>query len=141
MSEAFYPIETAEEVIEMFCDCTLPASEWDHGMHLVVGLYMHANHGDNAYQEIKSHIKHYNQCRNNQGYHETMTRFWTWAIGHFRGDENGKIEWTQEALDGIIFDDDLTGVNLWNEYYSKELMMSKEARETFLEPDLKSFTD
>ena len=42
--EAFYPIETAEEVIEMFCDCTLPASDWDHGMHLVVGLYMHAKH-------------------------------------------------------------------------------------------------
>lgn len=135
--EPFYPIATAEKMIADFSDCSLPPDEWDHGTHLVMGLFMIAKYEGDAYERIKQSLIKYTGCLEKEGYHETMTGFWIWAIQHFRGDENGNVTWDQEALDGIIFDDNLTRRNLWTDYYSKELMMSDEARNNLLKADLK----
>lgn len=134
--EAFYPISTAEKMVAAFMDCSLPREEWDHGMHLVIGLYMVAQYGKKAYPEMKKGLLKYNGCFQNEGYHETMTQFWIWAIKKYRGDEKGDIHWTQETLDGIIFDDDLTHRNLWTRYYTKEVMMSEKAKKTWIQPNL-----
>ena len=57
--EIFYPIEEAEKLVAQFMDCSLPADEWDHGGHLVMGLYMIAHHGDTAFAEIRKHLNLY----------------------------------------------------------------------------------
>lgn len=137
--EIFYPIEEAEKLVSRFMNCTLPADEWDHGGHLVMGLYMHAKHGDTAYAEIKNHLLQYVKSLGKDGYHETMTRFWLWAIRHFRKEIEGGLEWTQSNLDDLIFDENLTRRNLWQDFYSEELMMSNEAKQEFLQPDKKPF--
>lgn len=137
--EIFYPIEEAEKLVARFMDCTLPGDEWDHGGHLVMGLYMHAKHGDAAYAEIKKHLLQYVKSLGKDGYHETMTRFWLWAIRHFRKEIKDGLTWTQSNLDDLIFDDHLTRRNLWQDYYSKELMMSEQAKKEFVAPDKKRF--
>ena len=135
--EPFYPIKTAEEMIAGFTNCTLPLDEWDHGTHLVAGFYVIAKYGDAGYSVMKTRLLNYTTHYGKDGYHETMTRFWIWAVQHFMEKENGKIAWNQEQLDAIIFNEELTRRNLWNDYYSLELMQSDEAKKKFLEPDLK----
>lgn len=136
--EVFYPIEKAEKLVAQFMDCSLPADEWDHGGHLVMGLYMNAKHGDTAYAEIKKHLQQYVKSLGKNGYHETMTQFWLWAIRHFRKDIEDGLTWTQTNLDDLIFDDHLTRRNLWQDYYSDELMMSEQAKKEFVAPDKKA---
>lgn len=138
--EVFYPIERAEKMIAGFTNCTLPLDEWDHGTHLVVGLYVIAKYGEAAYSVMKTRLLNYTKHYGKDGYHETMTRFWIWAVQHFMEVENGSIAWNQTQLDAIIFNEELTRRNLWNDYYSLELMQSEEAKKKFIEPDLKPLT-
>lgn len=135
--EVFYPIEKAEKMIAAFTDCTLPPDEWDHGTHLVAGLYFISKYGEGAYSVMKTRLKNYVKSLGKDGYHETMTRFWLWAIKEYMQAENGPIAWNQVQLDAIIFNDELTRRNLWNDYYSLELMKSDEAKKNWIEPDLK----
>lgn len=135
--EPFYPIKTAEEMIAGFTNCTLPLDEWDHGTHLVAGLFVLAKYGDAAYSVMKTRLLNYTTHHGKDGYHETMTRFWIWAVQYFMEKENGSIAWNQEQLDAIIFNEELTRRNLWNDYYSLELMQSGEAKKNFVSPDLK----
>ena len=134
--EPFYPLETAEAMIDGFTNCTLPLSEWDHGTHLVAGLYLIAKYDEAAYSVMKTRLLNFTKHYGKDGYHETMTRFWIWAIKKYMEDENGPIKWNQKQLDAIIFNEELTRKNLWNDYYSLELMQSDDARNKFLDPDL-----
>ncbi len=144
MSEdCLFPISSAKQLVEGFTNCTLPKSEWTHEAHLITGLYLLAHFNEKALPEMRRRLCRYNESvggvnDDHNGYHETMTVFWLWLLKkHFTG-KDGRVHWNQETLDDLIFDENMVERNIWLEYYSKERMMSVEARRAFLAPDLKA---
>ena len=142
-NDFLYTIADAENLIKGFTECTLPKAEWTHEAHLIVGLWLLARYGGKALPEMRTRLLRYNESvggvnDDHNGYHETMTVFWLWAIRELFADEDGKVNWNQDALDDLIFDETLADRNLWTEFYSKEKMMSVEARRSYVPPDLKA---
>ncbi|MBI5914392.1 MAG: hypothetical protein HY842_03380 [Bacteroidetes bacterium] len=136
-----FALADAENLVKGFTDCTLPKAEWTHEAHLITGLYLLARYGENALPEMRLRLLRYNESvggvnDDQNGYHETMTVFWLWALREMFADENGKAHWDQETLDDLVFEESLADRNIWTDYYSKERMMSVEARRGYVGPDL-----
>jgi hypothetical protein len=136
-----YALADAERLLQGFNDCTLPKAEWTHEAHLIGGLWALACFGDGALDEMRARIRRFNESvggvnDDHNGYHETLTVFWLWALREMFADEDGKVCWDQDALDDLLFDETLADRNLWAQYYSKERMMTVEARRGFVPPDL-----
>jgi hypothetical protein len=134
-------LEDVTGLIEGFVNCTLPGAEWTHQAHLIVGLW-HCSKYDavTATELLRDRIKRYNlacgkQNTETSGYHETITRFFVWFI--------------KKYLDGVEANRPLVELvndfcarygnsNLPLAYYSKERLMSVEARLGWVEPDLQA---
>ena len=139
--DSLYAISEAEKLVKGFTECTLPKTEWTHEAHLVTGLWLLARDGKQALPEMRTRLLRYNESvggvnDDQNGYHETLTVFWLWALKEMLADDDGKLYWNQDALDDLIFDENLADRNLWAEFYTKEKMMSVEARRAFVKPDL-----
>jgi hypothetical protein len=137
---ALYPIPSAEALVDAFTQCRLPKEAWTHEAHLVVGLYLLACYGENALPEMRSRLLRFNESvgginDDHNGYHETMTVFWLWAIKKHCAGDDGNLRWDQETLDALVSNETLAERNIWLEHYSKERMMSVEARREYVEPD------
>ncbi|MBK8567565.1 MAG: hypothetical protein IPN76_30670 [Saprospiraceae bacterium] len=138
-----YSLADAEKLLNGFNNCTLRKEEWTHEAHLIGGLWMLSQYGDGALDEMRTRIRRFNESvggvnDDQNGYHETLTVFWLWALKEMFADEAGKLYWNQDALDDLLFDETLADRNLWAEFYTKERMMSVEARKGYVSPDLKS---
>ncbi len=139
-----YPIAKAEQLVQGFLDCRLAKDAFTHEAHLITGLYMLAKNEDEALpllrQNLKKFLKYIGvESTNTSGYHETMTVFWLWVLKKQFAGANGHVPWNQENVNTIIDDANLINRNLWLEYYSKELIMSVEARRKYVRPDIKQF--
>lgn len=138
-----YSLTDAEKLIANLNNCTLPKEDWTHEAHLIGGLWMLSQYGDGALDEMRTRIRRFNESvggvnDDHNGYHETLTVFWLWALKEMFADEDGKLYWNQDALDDLLFDETLADRNLWSAFYSKEKMMSVEARREFVAPDLRA---
>ncbi|MEM9219618.1 MAG: hypothetical protein AAGD25_35465 [Cyanobacteria bacterium P01_F01_bin.150] len=126
-------------IAERFCDCTLPPAEWTHEAHLKVGLWHLLQYSpEDAMDHLRKRIRNYNIACGKEntdisGYHETITRFYVEIIAHFLIEQ--KPDQSVDCLAEIL-------ISKWGDqklmfrYYSKEKLMSKEARRQWVEPDL-----
>jgi hypothetical protein len=138
------PYSTSGEVLRLvreFEACTLPRAEWTHHAHLVVALCYLVRHEEaQATKLIRDGIKRYNEAcgiktTKTSGYHETITLFYIRAIGKFLLAANPDC--TLAALANSLISA-CGHKNLPLEYYSRERLMSGQARTRWLEPDLKA---
>jgi len=139
---SFDRIEEIEALVAGFEAGTLKREEWTHRAHLTMATWYLSKHPTPAATRlIRDGILKINAAlgivsNGDSGYHETITRFYIGMIGHHLG-----LDGHGEAL--------LTSVNtllatrghknLPLEYYSRQRLMSREARAGWVEPDLKSF--
>ncbi|MBO9204236.1 MULTISPECIES: hypothetical protein [Niastella] len=130
----------AKELVHQFEIGRLPKEKWTHEAHFVMALWYCCRQPlPQAIDSIKEGIKKFNisiggENTDHSGYHETITLFYTRHIINY-------IVQTDAAKD---FDSKLNG--LWQQdflrkdfplkYYTRELLMSKEARKNWLAPDL-----
>jgi hypothetical protein len=129
-----------ENLISAFESCTLPRESWSHHAHLTVGLWYLVRHDKaEATKLIRRNIQKYNRAHGivttkTSGYHETITLFFIRVVSKYlyEASANNSII---ELLNGLI--DSYGDRNLPLAYYSKERLMSCEARARWLEPDLK----
>ena len=138
--DCIFPLPDAEALVQGFTGCTLPKSEWTHEAHLMAGLYMQVHFGEKAIDEMRLRIRRYNEATGSvnddqNGYHETLTVFWLWAIRRFCSDENGDLHWNQQSLDHLLTCEELADRNLWKAHYSVEVVKSVAARRAFVPPD------
>ena len=133
---------TADEIralVRAFEDTTLPRAEWTHSAHLTVALwYLTHYSGREATARIRTGIKRYNASKGvpttpTGGYHETMTLFWICMISHFLlfAEAGGSLVELTNAMLARCAD---KGLPL--RYYSRERLMSLQARASWVEPDL-----
>ena len=135
------PLAEATETVEQFEAATLPDWAWTHETHLICALSVLSRFGiDNAPKEMRQRIMRYNEAvgkinSDTSGYHETVTVFWLKAVWAYLSVE-GKVAFNQEALDKLLSSIDLANRNLFLKVYSRERVLSTEARKQYVAPDL-----
>jgi hypothetical protein len=127
-----------ERLVEAFRARTLPKSEWTHHAHLRVGLWHLARYEPGeALAALREGISRYNvatgvENTDSAGYHESITRFYVWQIGRFlaAADRSRPLDELAEELVRDYGDRELP-----LRYWSRERLMSREARLGWVEPD------
>lgn len=137
--------EDVVRLVQQFEACTLPRSDWNHAAHLTIAMwYLSKYSKTEAIGLIRTGIQHYNQCNGivstiNSGYHETLTLFWIAIACRFLAAANHNASISASINDFIsTYREQKT---LFYEYYSHEVIMSWEARQSWVTPDLKFFDE
>jgi hypothetical protein len=113
--------------------CLLAKEEFHHRDHLTVAVvYLYAADLETAMDRTRSSLKSFATHHSvPKLYHETLTRFWLLQVDQ-RLDRSECLEQSVRKVR-----EQLSDKNLAFEYYSRERIDSKEAREIWLKPDLK----
>jgi hypothetical protein len=129
-----------EELVGAFRARRLPLPRWSHQAHLTVGIwYLSRMPAAAATPLIRDGIWHYNESQGVtntgvRGYHETITRFYIWSIDRFLAAVDRSrplVELTNGLLTSPFGSKEFPF-----RYYSRERLLSPEARRFWVEPDL-----
>ena len=130
-----------DSLIHAFQECSLPRSQWTHAAHLTVGLwYLFYDSEPEAINAVRNGIKRYNsvhgiESTKDSGYHETLTLFWMRIVRGYLAEESRNRSIVSLA-NGVIAQ--YAARNLPFCYYTRDRLMSAEARITWVEPDLRA---
>ncbi|MBE9207687.1 hypothetical protein IQ244_14395 [Nostoc sp. LEGE 06077] len=139
LNQQYQTIEEIKNLITTFDQCTLPHSEWNHSAHLTVAIWYLTQYEEiQAIHLIRQGIQQYNAAMNiqttlNSGYHETLTLFWIYIVRNYLAVVDRKIP-IVELTNKLIYK--LQDKNIPKNYYSQDVIMSWEARNAWIEPDL-----
>jgi hypothetical protein len=123
-----------DRFVRAFEDGSFPRSAWTHEKHLIMALYYLRKHPrDEATRRIREGIRRYNESHGNfTGYHETITLAWIAVISLFLAGRDRSLpvpDLAQSLLDSCGHKDYLL------EFYSKDVLLSDEARHRWVRPD------
>ena len=124
--------------IEAFEHRTLPFAEWVHAAHIRMAWIYVTRHGlEGALARARAGIQAFNAANGIvdaplRGYHETITRAWLRVVNAtIRGQDP-----CSTSLEFLEAHPHLRVRTLLRVFYSKNRMLSPEAKGSFLEPDL-----
>jgi hypothetical protein len=122
-----------------FEKCTLPRARWTHAAHLTVAHhYLWHYPRREATQRLRIGIQRYNIASGNpSGYHETITLAWVALILRELRKRRRRGTTEEEAESASEIAMTCADQRLLLQFYSKERLMSAEARARWLSPDLK----
>ncbi len=120
--------------------CELPLEEWTHRVHLTVSTWYLTNHGlEEGTRLMRDTIQRFNahngiEVTRESGYHETLTLAWLRKIDGIlkKCEANTPLAERVERVLQVCSDK-----KALRQYYSRERMMSWEARLGWVEPDLR----
>lgn len=136
------PYATTDDVRDLVVaveSCTLPREGFTHTAHLTLALWYLVWYGpDEATDRVRETIQRFNASHGNLsrpggGYHETITRFYMWAVRRHLSAAPIEGSLAELANDVAVA---LADRSLPLSYYSRERLMSDEARHGWVEPDL-----
>jgi hypothetical protein len=113
--------------------CLLGKEEFHHRDHLAVAsMYLYLSDFESALDRMRTTLKRFAGHHHVIGlYHETLTRFWLQQV-------EAKLDRRLCLAASVSKSQEQLGdKNLVFQYYIRDRIDSKEARETWLEPDLK----
>jgi len=124
--------------LEAFEAAAIPSSDWRHRDHIRMAfLYLRSEPFDTALARIRSGIRALNRANHVEeglasGYHETMTVAWARLIASTL-EVHGPRD---DAAAFIEANPHLLATSLLRLYYSRERILTEEAKARFVEPDL-----
>jgi len=128
------------ELAQRFEDAAIPAAEWTHTMHLRVGaIFVDRLGPEGALTRLREGIRRLNEAHgtansSTRGYHETITAAYIRLIAQFLASCPAGMD-IEERIEEMV-----TGTLSEREFllcfYSRERLMSQEARAGWVEPDL-----
>lgn len=137
---SFETDDAIEGVARAMMACTLPKERWTHAAHFASALWLLRDRGDAAYAEMPGLIRAYNESvggRNTdtEGYHETITQ--------------ASLHMAARALQGaplhVVLAELMAGPcgqSGWIfDHWTKDVLMSPEARRRWTPPDVQSLPD
>ena len=128
-----------EEIVDLvrrFESCAIKPEDFRHYQHLTVALwYVREFPYDIASEKMRNGIRRLAAAYGKTGYHETITLFWLLIVRDFAA-TSGSAESLCDMANRLAAS--CTGKNVINEYYSVDLLTTPEAKERWVEPDLKS---
>lgn len=134
--------EAVAHLGEGFLARTLPKAEWTHEAHLATTIYLILRHPEiDLDTALPGLIRGYNASvggvnDDTQGYHDTITFAYLHGVRLFlaKADRDARLH---ELTNALLHSP--TGARNWPlRFWSKERLMSVEARRQFVEPDLKA---
>ena len=134
--------EEVEKLVQEFDRCTLPRERWTHAAHLTVALlYILRYSWPHALELIRAGLQRYNAACGiittaQSGYHETMTIFWMLMVRRYLSNLSASERSLVVIANNLIAN--YGSKHLPLEYYSRDTLMSPEARKRWVEPDLKA---
>ena len=139
-SSNFYRNEMEiEAVVRGFEDCTMPDAAFDHPSHLVVALfYLHRARltvpeaATRMRASLYRFLDHHGHDR--RKYNETITLFWIKLVRGFLNKTDTARTAANIASEMVA---SFGNSKIIYDYYSKEWLMSEEARRAWVEPDIK----
>ncbi len=132
----------SESELQRFVDAwkagRLPKAEWTHSAHVAMAAYFAFDHAaDATFAIMKAGILHHNTSvgtpnTEDNGYHETLTRFWAGEIGAFI--RSGRFPSRLEAVRAAVaeFGGDRDRFRL---FYSFDVVRDRRARREWVAPD------
>jgi hypothetical protein len=141
---AIETIDQWRDFVAAFDDVTLPKSAWTHKAHLTVGLWYLLHHPPkDALELLRVGIRRYNEAigivnTDNAGYHETLTRFYVLALADFIFRNRGS-GLSVTLLNEVLASRDLADRYWPLKFYTRERILSLEARTRWIEPDVGQF--
>lgn len=138
--QEFHIFDEVLTLVSAFENGTLPRAQWTHRAHLIVACWYLISQADSeAIPRIREGIKKYNASQGiittkDGGYHETITMFWAKMVRGFLAKSTLECSIVQ-LINNMIAQ--YADKNLPFEYYSRDRLLSWEARTSWLEPDLK----
>jgi len=135
----FSSTDELRALVDAFEACTLTHAEWTHAAHVSVATWYVLFYGKHdATDRMRFGIQKLNATHGvpttpTRGYHETLTRFYVWLVARelrAKPIDASLAEITNAVVDAC----DDRSIPL--AYYSRERLMSWEARTTWVEPDL-----
>jgi hypothetical protein len=144
MSEPMKAYRTADEiraVVSGFEDCTTPAAQFDHRAHVTVAFtYLHLFQLSvpeaTARMRLGLHRFLDHHGVDSRKYNETITQFWIKLVRAALAQADTSCPSTDLANE-IVYRCQETSVIF--SYYSKESLASDEARDGWIEPDIRAF--
>jgi len=131
-----------DEILRGFESGTFPHANWNHAAHLrVAGCYLLAHPREEALRRMSDGVRKYNESvgtanTEDSGYHETLARFWIAVAGAFLAGLPNGISRTEKIQ--ALVDQFAPRRDLFREYYSFDVVKSREARRDWVAPDLKA---
>ncbi|MDQ2825147.1 MAG: hypothetical protein M3R29_06850 [Verrucomicrobiota bacterium] len=121
-------------LVSAFEKATIPASEFTHVAHIAVALsYLNEMPQDAALERMREKIRAFAAHHGVTNlYHETLTMFWMCLLDHVAANCNGKVPLWQR-INSIV--------TRWgtrapvDTHYSREVILSNTARESWVPPD------
>lgn len=129
---------TDQELLAALEDCTLPQEQWDHQGHVrVAWMYVTQHDLETAVAKMRGSLQAYNALANvpeaiDRGYHETITLAFMRVIA--AADRETGPHAT--AADFCQQHPELLDKKALLRFYSRDRIMSWEAKREFIEPDL-----
>lgn len=132
-------------LVTQFEDGTLPKESWTHQAHLTVGLwYASRLPYEEAMAAMRDGIRRLNAAHGvlttpTRGYHETITRFYMRVLCRYVACEEARpmADWGERVRELLARYGDR---ELALRHYSRDRLMSPEARFGWVEPDLHPIT-
>lgn len=130
-----------DSLIHAFEEGSLPRDKWTHEAHLTVGFwYLFDDSEQAAIEAMRNSIKRYNlnqgiETTKDSGYHETLTVFWMLMIRRYLASVANNRSMVTLA-NGLI--QKYADRTLPFRYYTRDRLMSWEARNNWVEPDLRA---
>ncbi len=136
------PLETPEQIEAVVRDvetCRFPFPDWHHDIHLIVtSWYVERHERDEATRRMRETVQRYNahngiEVTRETGYHDTLTVTWVRIVsGELDGLEGdlalpARLQHVLEAC---------ADKYRLRDHYSRDLIMSWDARLGWVEPDL-----
>jgi len=129
-----------DDLAGRFQGCAVPAKEWTHAAHLVVGLWhVHRYGAMDALVRLRVGIRRVNESHGavnstTNGYHETITAAYVQLLTQYLDRRGTDMPLELQALD--LLAGPLAVRDVLFTFYSRDRLMSTNARLEWLEPDL-----
>jgi hypothetical protein len=137
-----FPFLDNERHLQVFVETwkagELPKIEWTHAAHVAVAAYFAFDHASDAtFAIMKAGILHHNTSvgtpnTEDNGYHETLTRFWSTEIGNFVRTGRFASRWEAARAAVSVFGSDRARFRL---FYSFDVVRDRRARREWVPPD------
>jgi adenylate kinase family enzyme len=120
--------------------CAIPAKVWTHAAHLTVGLWHVERYGpEDALVRLRTGISRLNESHGSvnsatAGYHETITVAYVQLLAQFLAYCPERMPLADRIA--ALLDSPLAAKNVLLTFYSRDRLMSTEARAAWVEPDV-----
>ena len=134
------PRPRVDDLVARFVACSIPAAEWTHEAHLIVGLWHVDRYGpDEALVRLRSGICRLNESHGGvnsatNGYHETITAAYVQLFALYFGGCPKDLR-LEDRIDRFL-DSPLAAKRALGAFYTTERLMSMTARAGWVEPDV-----